>query len=184
MKPIVVAAALGLGACTALQSPDPASPHYAYGAGWQVEIVRPLTIPAGAASVRLQAGRVVARNSVQEHAPFCVVEVETVGDAPQVLASGRVAVARVMRHIDPIAVAAPMPRWSARADDGGGDPSFLYYITEFRLRDAARPELRSVRCAWNQMAPGHRALMRHLTLAEMRDALGDWVALVPPGGAP
>ena len=180
MKLFVVAAACLLSACASLESPDPTSPHYGYGPGWQVEIMRPLTIPAGAASVRLQAGRLVARNSVQEHAPFCVIEVETVGDVPQVLAAGRVTVARVMRHIDPIAVAASRPGPLVRADDGGGDPSFLYYITEFRLRDPTRPELRSVRCAWNQMAPGHRALMRHLTLAEMRGALGDWVALVPP----
>jgi hypothetical protein len=30
------------------------------------------------------------------------------------------------------------------------------------------------------MAPGNRALMRHLTLDEIRSALGDWITLVPP----
>jgi hypothetical protein len=61
--------------------------------------------------------------------------------------------------------------------DDEGDPSFLYFITEFRLRDPQQPNLRSLRCAWNQMAPGNRALMRHLTLDEIRSALGDWMQL-------
>ena len=30
------------------------------------------------------------------------------------------------------------------------------------------------------MAPGNRALMRHLTLDEIRSALGDWMILIPP----
>jgi hypothetical protein len=37
-----------------------------------------------------------------------------------------------------------------------------------------------MRCAWNQMAPGNRALMRHLSLAEIRAALGGWITLIPP----
>ena len=37
-----------------------------------------------------------------------------------------------------------------------------------------------MRCAWNQMAPGNRALMRHLTLDEIRWALGEWIDLIPP----
>jgi len=67
---------------------------------------------------------------------------------------------------------------------GGGhdDPSFLYFITLFRLHNAAQPDVRSLRCAWDQMAPGKRSLMRHLTLDEMRQALGDWITLLPPAG--
>lgn len=182
MKTFALGLASLLAGCAGLQSSDPASPYYAFSSGWAVQVNRALTVPAGAATVRLQGGHIVARNSVHEEAPFCVVELETVRDEAQVLQPGRFAVSRVTRHVDPISASAASIH-SVRRDDGG-DPSFLYYITEFRLRDAARPELRSVRCAWNQMAPGHRALMRHLTLAEMRDALGDWVALVPPGGAP
>jgi hypothetical protein len=37
-----------------------------------------------------------------------------------------------------------------------------------------------MRCAWNQMAPGNRGLMRHLTLNEIHSALGDWMTLIPP----
>ena len=130
--------------------------------------------------MRLQYGRIVPRNSVQEQDPFCIVELDTVRDAPQTLQPGRFEVWRVTRSIDPIAVAAKSPRVKARPLYDDGDPCFLYFITEFRLRDPAQPDLRRMRCAWNQMAPGNRTLMRHLTLGEIQGALGDWIKLIPP----
>jgi len=48
------------------------------------------------------------------------------------------------------------------------------------LRDGSQQNIRSLRCAWDQMAPGNRSLMRHLTLDEIRSALGDWMTLIPP----
>ncbi len=169
-----------LAGCAGLQSPDPASPYYAYTTGWTVQLNRPLTIPADAATVRLQYGRIVPRNSVQEHDPFCVVELDTVRPEPQTLQPGRFEVWRVTRSIDPVSAAVPSPLLKVRHVEDDGDPTFLYYVTAFRLRDPAQPNLRGMRCAWNQMAPGNRALMRHLTLAEIRSALGGWITLVPP----
>ena len=180
MKAIGIGLLLILGGCAGLESPDPASPYYAYTTGWTVQLHRPLTIPPAAATVRLQYGQIVARNSVQEHDPFCVVELDTVGDAPQTLQPGRFEVWRVTRKIDPVSVARPSPWVKAHRVMDDGEPSFLYYITEFRLRDPAQPNLRSMRCAWNQFAPGNRMLMRHLTLSEIRWALGDWMVLIPP----
>jgi hypothetical protein len=169
-----------LGGCAGLESPDPASPYYAYTSGWVVQLNRPLTIEPDAATVRLQYGRIVPRNSVQEHDPFCVVELETVRTEPQTLQPGRFEVWRVSRSVSPITVMAKSPLMRARYIEDDGNPSFLYFITEFRLRDPAQPALRGMRCAWNQMAPGNRALMRHLTLNEIRWALGDWMTLIPP----
>ena len=180
MKAIGIGLLLILGGCAGLESPDPASPYYAYTTGWAVQLHRPLTIPPAAATVRLQYGQVVARNSVQEQDPFCVVELDTVGEAPQVLQPGRFEVWRVTRNIDPISAARPSPWVKAHRVMDDGEPSFLYYITEFRLRDPTQPNLRSLRCAWNQFAPGNRMLMRHLTLNEIRWALGDWMSLIPP----
>ena len=180
MKRIGIGLVLLLGGCAGLGSPDPASPYYAYSSGWTVQLNRPLTIPPDAATVRLQYGRIVPRNSVQEQDPFCVVELDTVRAAPQVLQPGRFEVWRVTRSINPVTAGATPGLVKARYVDDDGDPSFLYFITEFRLRDSAQPELRALRCAWNQMAPGNRALMRHLTLDEIRSALGGWITLIPP----
>lgn len=180
MKTFALLGLVLLGGCAGLESPDPASPYYAYTSGWVVQLNRPLTIEPDAATVRLQYGRIVPRNSVQEHDPFCVVELETVRTEPQTLQPGRFEVWRVSRSVSPITVMAKSPLMRARYIEDDGNPSFLYFITEFRLRDPAQPALRGMRCAWNQMAPGNRALMRHLTLNEIRWALGDWMTLIPP----
>lgn len=181
MRFVVLLGMAVLAACAPLQSSDPASPHYAYSTGWTVRLERPLTIPAGAATVRLQYGRIVPRNSVQEHDPFCIVGLETVSETAQTLQPGRFEVWRVTRSIDPVSAAVATPLVRTRLIEDDGDPSFLYFVTAFRLRDPAQPALRGMRCAWNQMAPGNRHLMRHLSLAEIRAALGAWMTLLPPG---
>lgn len=181
MKTIAAGLLLLLGGCAGLESSDPASPYYAYSTGWMAQLNRALTIPPDSATVRLQYGRVVPRNSVQEQDPFCVVELNTVSDAPQTLRLGRFEVLQVTRSISTISVRASSPYMKARfgfVDDDA--PTFLYYITAFRLRDPAQPNLRGMTCAWNQMAPGNQALMRHLTLGEIGSALGSWMTLIPP----
>ena len=179
MKAIWIGLVLLLGGCAGLGSPDPASPYYVYPSGWTAQLNRPLTIEPGAATVRLQYGRIVPRNGVQEHDPFCVVELNTVRPQPQTLQPGRFEVWRVTRSVSHIAAAPSLFAGVAIGGDDGG-PSFLYYMTEFRLRDAAQPDLRGMTCVWDQMAPGNRALMRHLTLDEIQSALGDWMQLIPP----
>lgn len=176
----VVVFVLLLAGCASLESPDPASPYYAYPPGWVAQLNQPLTVPAGSATVRLQYGQVVPRNSVQEQDPFCVVELNTVSNAPQTVQPGRFEVWRITRNVSSIlARRTSSPFMQARYvfDDS---PTFLYYITAFRLRDPAQPNLRGMTCAWNQMAPGNQSLMRHLRLGEIRAALGDWITLVPP----
>ncbi len=171
-----------LGGCANLHSPDPASPYYAYPAGWQLVLHQPLTIPADSATVRLQYGRVVPRNGVQDADPFCVVELNTVRESPQTLAPGRFAITRVTRSVSDLAtVSSPLRKVGFGHDDA---PSFLYFRTDFALHDAAQPELLAMHCAWNQMAPGNRGLMRHLTVPEIQSALGDWLTLQPPRSAP
>jgi hypothetical protein len=168
-----------LASCAGLDNYPQDSPHYRYSSGWVLQLNRTLEIAPDEASVRLQRGRVVPRNSVQEYDPFCIVELDTVRAEVQILQPGRFEVWRVRRSMSFITVAAS-PRVRAAYVDDDGDPSFLYYITEFRLRDPAQPNLRAMTCAWNQMAPANRALMRHLTLDEIQGALGDWISLIPP----
>jgi hypothetical protein len=184
MKVFVLIGTLFLGACSGLQSPNPDSPYYAYPPGWVMRLNRPLQIEPGAATARLQYGRIVPRNSVQEQDPFCIVEVNTVSAEAQLLQPGRFDVVRVTRRVSAIstAVSPIISPGYRKVGLGGNDdsPTFLYFITEFRLRDPNQPNLRSVRCAWNQMAPGNRSLMRDLTLDEIRSALGDWITLIPP----
>ncbi|MEW5965523.1 MAG: hypothetical protein AB1720_00765 [Pseudomonadota bacterium] len=179
MKALGIALIALLAGCAALESPDPASPHYAYAAGGAVQLERPLTVEPGAATVRLQYGRVVPRNGVQRHDPHCVAELDTVSDGPQTLRPGRFALLRVIRSTDDFFVDAGTDfRHVRRTDDDG--PLSLFFITEFRLRDPLQPALRGMSCAWDRFAPGSFPLMRHLSLDEIRSALGDWMRFLPP----
>ncbi|MDP1862441.1 MAG: hypothetical protein Q8K52_00865 [Thiobacillus sp.] len=179
MKTVLIGLVLLLGGCRSLDSPNPVSPYYAYTTGWVVRLDQPLTIPPDAATVRLQYGEIVPRNSVQEHDAYCVVELNTVSSDPQILKPGQFNVWRVTRSVETLA-ATPSPFIKAGYVQDDSGPSFLYYKTEFHLRDPAQPNLRSMTCAWDQMAPGNRTFMRHLTLNEIRSALGNWITLIPP----
>jgi hypothetical protein len=180
MKAIGIGLVLLLGGCAGLESTDPASPYYAYSTGWSAQLNRPLTIPPGAATVRLQYGEIVPRNGVQEQDPFCVVELNTVSDAPQTLQPGRFEVLRVTRSVSTIFAQGASSSFMYTGARNDGELTMLYYITEFHLRDPAQPNLRSMTCAWDQIKPGNWPMMRHLTLDEIRRALGDWMTLNPP----
>jgi hypothetical protein len=180
MKVIGIGLLLLLAGCASLESPNPVSPYYAYPPGWVLQLNRTLTIPPNSATVRLQYGGIVPRNGVQEQDPYCVVELNTVSDKPQTLEPGRFEVRRVTHRVDFLAAApSPFIKASFGMDGSGALPQ--YYKTEFHLRSALQPNIRSMTCAWNQMAPGNQLLMRPLTLGEIRGALGDWITLIPPG---
>jgi hypothetical protein len=181
MKVLVLIGTLLMGGCTSLQSPNPDSPYYAFPPGWVVQLNRPLPIEPGSATVRLQFGQIVPNNSVQDAYPFCIVEVNTVSGArAQFLQPERFEVLRVSRSISEISASAAPYAHPGFMKVVADLPSFLYFITTFQLRPPQQSDIRNMRCAWNQMAPGNRGLMRDLTLDEMRQALGDWISLIPP----
>lgn len=161
----------------------PDSPYYRYPAGLTLTLLQPLTIPPDAATVRLQSGRVVPRNGVQEVEPHCIFELDTVSDRDQLVLPQKIRVTDVRRSVSTFSGMSVWPyfrspfRHVGFQDDGG--PSHVFYKTEFRLRSEQQPEVRALTCQSNQMAPGI-AIMRHLTLAEIRAALGGYFSLDLP----
>lgn len=133
-----------------------------------------LNIAPDAASVRLQYGRIVANNAVQEHDPFCVFELDTVRPEVQTVQPGPFRIVAVSRRVETFAGMPVLPyfrplRRVSFGDDGG--PTHIYYKTIFRLRDDRQP-VRALTCMSNQNAPGSANFMRHLTQTEIRGALG------------
>lgn len=158
-----------LTACAA--TPHPASVQGA------LELLAPLAIPPESATVRLQYGHPVARNAVQEHDPFCIFELETVADSTQTVQPDRFRILDVAQVIDSIsATSLPGP---IRVSFSDRRPSHLYFKTRFRLASEQQPRVRMLTCMSNQFAPGNEHRMRHLTLQEMRDALGTGFRLEP-----
>jgi hypothetical protein len=164
------------------------SPYYAYPSGARLTLNRAIEIPPDAATTRLQFGHPVARNGVHEEEPYCIFEVNTVSDHAQRVEPDRLRVTRIQRRVQTFSGMPAWPRmaaglndWHHRAgrrvsfqDDDG--PSHLYFITEFRLASEKQPDIRALTCQHNQMMPGV-TIMRHLTLPQIRSALGDYFTL-------
>jgi hypothetical protein len=138
-----------------------------------------LSIDPNSATVRLQYGRIVARNGVQEQDAFCVFELDTVRPATQIVQPGQFRIIAISHSVETIAGLPAVPYfWQLRRvgfGEGGG-PANIYYKTTFRLQDAQQP-VRALTCMSDQNAPGIAPFMRHLTLPEIRTALGSWFTL-------
>jgi hypothetical protein len=139
-----------------------------------IRLDRPLTIPAGSATVRLQFGHTVASNATQETEPYCSFELATVRAAPQPVEPERFEVVRIERRVRDFAGMPVMPRAFVPGLFGGDDePSQAYFITEFRLRSGPHAQARSLTCQVNALGLPLSG-QRYLTLNEMRAALGDY----------
>jgi hypothetical protein len=149
------------------------SPWYHYPANTVFVLRRDLEVPPGSATVRMQYGKVVARNGVQEVDPHCILEISTVGDAAQTVHAGEFEVIGVNRWASTIATGFGTGLAVRFAMDGSGSgPTQIFFKTEFRLRSAAQPGVRSLTCQSDQNAPGVAPYRRHLTPAEIQSALG------------
>lgn len=179
LLPAVALAAL-LGGCATGKPYGPDSPYFDYPLDMHIALLRPLEIEPGSATARLQYGRVVARNGVFDYDAHCIFEIDTVSEATQQVRPDVFRVTRFQRRIQDFAgmpVAAVGKLFAVFDDDGG--PSQAYYISEFRLHSDAQPQVRALTCQSDQNAAGI-AIRRHLTLAEIREALGDWFRLDLP----
>ena len=142
-----------------------------------------IDIEPGKATARLQYGRIVASNAVQEHDPFCVFEIDSVRPHAQSVPPGQFRVTAMSHSVSSIASLRPGPvdTWSVRRVLNDDDmPTHLYYKTSFRLSNTdpqAIPQVRTLTCMSNQNMPGTAVFMRHLTPAEIREALGNWFIL-------
>jgi hypothetical protein len=157
------------------------SPYYDYPSGVRFILNQPLEIPADSATVRMQFGKVVARNGVQEQEPYCIFEISAVSLEPQRVDPGAFNVTRVQRSTSTIASGESLPvsgfvRVSMNNDSGG--PTNYYYKTEFYLHSDAQPGALMMTCQSNQ---NYTPLKRYLTVAEIRQALGDIFTLSLPG---
>jgi hypothetical protein len=180
--------ALALAGCGHSPNYPVDSPYYAYPSGARLTLNRAIDIPPDAATTRLQFGQPVARNGVREEEPHCIFEVNTVSGHAQRIEPDHLRVTRIQRRVQTFSGMPVMPYYAGLAgdawhrhgrrvgfqDDDG--PSHIYFITEFRLASEKQPDIRALSCQHNQMMPGV-AVMRHLTLPEIRAALGGWFTL-------
>jgi hypothetical protein len=145
------------------------SPYYRYPGENRLVLNHALEIPANWATARLQAGRVVPFGHVQEHAPHCIFEINTVSEMPQRVEPDTFTIVRVGWQISPIAARSGFVPAFFYADEGSFTQ--MFYKTIFTLRSERQPGVRQLTCQSDQYAAGI-AIPRYLSVPEIRQALG------------
>jgi hypothetical protein len=169
-KALLLCCALLLWGCDTPHNYGPESPYYRYPDGSRLVLNRTLEIPADWATARLQSGRVVAFGSVQEQAPHCIFEINTVRPEPQRVEPDTFAIAKVERYTSTLAARSGYFVRAGYSGDGGR-PTQMFYKTIFTLRSERQPGVLRLTCQSDQFAAGI-AIPRYLTVLEIRQALG------------
>jgi hypothetical protein len=174
---LLLCLAVLLWSCDTPRSYGPETPYYHFPEGSRLVLNRALEIPATWATVRLQFGKVVAFGHVQEQAPYCIFEINTVREVAQRVEPDIFAIVKVGRSISPIAA---RPSFFIRAAYGFSDrTSQMFYKTIFTLRSERQPGVLQMVCQSDQYAAGI-TIPRHLTVPEIHQALGDIFTLELP----
>lgn len=180
--------ALGVLVLTACQSAaqySTSSSSHQIPVGSRLELLKPLDIPAASATVRLQFGKFVTRFHTQEFEPVCVFESRIVGETAQRIEPDVFEITRVRTDYNSVSAQAAGGFIKTRATiEVGivGDPgSRQYYKTEMFLHSKKQPQILAMTCqhAWETGSSGLE--LRPLTIAEMRQAMGEYFALHLPG---
>ena len=167
-----------LWSCDTPRTYGPETPYYRFPADSRLVLNRALEIPAGWATARIQNGRVVLFGSVQEHQPHCIFEILTVRAEPQRVEPDTFAIVKVERSESTLAA---QPSFFIRAAFADTDrPGQMFYKTIFTLRSDRQPGVRWMTCQSDQYAGGI-SMPQHLTVPEIRWALGDLFTLEIPG---
>jgi hypothetical protein len=181
MKRIVLMAVfLVCGACQSAPTTfDENSSDYPPPVGSRFTLRQELVIPADSAHVDLQAGRPVSLSKLNQYHPYCRLDVQDVRETPQTLTPDEFLVKRVYREATDVVARRSVLLPVRRVSDDNGGPTFMIYRTVFILKSAHQPQVRRLSCErWDRPALGD-----HLSLREIRTALGDYFSVALPGEA-
>jgi hypothetical protein len=173
--------ATGLSACATPAGPPSYLAYQRVHAGARLILNQPVQIPAGTAHVTVQGGSV--GRGAEEMSPYCLFEVSTLSEATRTVEPDAFTITRVDRSISPSSdwgQGAPFAVASLGIGIGigtggwwpGSSPTQLFYKTRFWLRSTRQPDVRQLTCQWDQMTASGAAFARHLTVEEVRQALG------------
>lgn len=173
-RSLLVLAAVALAACQTTYEGNEDSPYYVVPPGTPLVLKRPLAIPPEQVSVWLQDGRVIDANDARVYYPHCKLEVRERMPTAQTVAPDEFIVTRVTQSLmHSVRAPEPSARMVARVGVGinmGTDgPSVQTFATRMNLGSGRQPHVMRLTCGhWDYPYDG-----RHLTISEIRHALGD-----------
>lgn len=173
-RSLLVLAAVALAACQTTYEGNEDSPYYVVPPGTPLVLKRPLAIPPEQVSVWLQDGRVIDANDARVYYPHCKLEVRERMPTAQTVAPDEFIITRVTQSLmHSVRAPEPSARMVARVGVGinmGVDgPSVQTFATRMNLGSGRQPHVMRLTCGhWDYPYDG-----RHLTISEIRHALGD-----------
>lgn len=168
-----------LWACDTPRSYGPDTPYYRFPSGSRLVLNRALDIPANWATARIQNGRLVAFGHVQEQQPHCIFEANTIRAEPQRIEPDSFSIVRVERSASTLAARTGFFLMVGNAFADTDRPGQMFYKTVFMLKSDRQPDVKWLICQSDQYAAGI-TIPRHLTVTEIRWALGDLFTLELP----
>jgi hypothetical protein len=180
---LVVCVAALLSACrTARYQGDENSPYYVVPTGARVVLKQALTVPPEQVGVYIQYGKVLPWPEVNAYYAHCKFELRDRKDTEQKVDPDEFIVTRVVQDLVHMV---KWSRWQTAAmslgvrvggmDDG---PTVRTYATYIYLGSDRQPRVFRLACG-HWAVPGSR-YAEHLSIAQMRKALGDLVTLELP----
>jgi hypothetical protein len=172
-----------LSACQTTYEASENSPYYEVPVGSTLVLNQDVIIPPNKAGIYIQGGLILPLAQVNQYYPHCKFEVQKLRDSSQTVTADTFAIVKVVKEITDsvdagrirLAGRAMGIGISARDDDG---PSLMTYATRLYLRSGNQPEVLRLSCGlWAYTYQG-----QHLTLSEIRKALGTLFTLHPAQG--
>lgn len=163
------------------------SPFYLVPVGSILKLTRELIIPANQVAVYLQGGEVIPSGRINQYYPHCKFELLRRLDTPQTVQPDNFEITKAVQEIghtvalDDLRLARVSVGIGVHIGMKGGDGSSLQaYSTRLVLRSARQPNVFRLSCG--QEALPHEG--EHVSISEMRKALGGVITLELAGSAP
>ena len=152
------------------------SPYYKIPVASSLVLHRDLSIPANQAAVFIQNGEVKNFKDIDKYYPYCKFEVRTIMQNNQTIKADTFIIHR--STTDETIVQKPQSVFRrVSMDDGGGGPSFIEMFRIMYLRSEQQPDVLRLSCGHRAISPNYD----HLTVSEVRQALGKLMTLKAPG---
>jgi len=172
---MLLATALLLSACQTSYEGNENSPYYRVPVGSKLILRQEVTIPPHLAGIYLQDGQIKPLSQVNQYYPHCKFEVWKLRDVPQAVKPDEFTIIKATQEITH-SVSAGNIRLAdvsigigvhMSSDEDGA--SMETYVTRLNLRSSTQPDVFRLSCGqWAYPATG-----QHVTISEMRKALGD-----------
>ena len=168
--------AVVLSACSAVDTKDQSSPFYSFPAGSTLVLHQQLSIGRDQVSVYVQNGEVLAEKALDRYKPNCKFEIYTMSEQERTVQPGSFEVIKVVDEIETSMLPGQLQLASGNFMLGYGvlDKSYIYnYATMMYLHSDVQKDVFRMTCQhWEDMMDD-----RYLTLAQMRQAMGDVFSL-------